>query len=162
MLNKGQVTIGLLVVVFMMVIVGVALLLPIASNVEGTRTTGVANSTITAPAADVTIEIEGSGIIGTAVVINETGFTLPASNFTILGRQAPITSGVVTNTYTSTDSTHDGQSLNLSYTSEPDGFITDAGGRALIFLVIILSALAIGVIAIIPAARSGVMEMFGR
>lgn len=163
--RKGQVTIGLIVMVFVMVVVGVAFLTGgIASNVENLRqTTSVVNETITAPATGSVIEITGSGIVGSAVVTNATsGAVVPATNYTIAGRQPPITSGVVTNTYTSNGGGYSGESVNVSYTAEPDGYDTSAGGRAIILLVTIFVALAIGVIALVPAARSGVMEMFGR
>jgi len=164
MFNKGEVTVGLLLTAFIAVIFGVALLLPIAGNVEALRNTINVNTTITTPAINATIEIPGSGIIGTPEVINTTdGATIPAGNFTILGRQAPITGGIVTNTYTSTaESTVIGVIVNLSYTAEPDGFDTSPGGRAIIGLIIIFAAIAIAIVAIVPAARSGVFEMMGR
>lgn len=159
--NKGQVTIGLLVMVFVLVIVGVALLQPTAVNVDNLRTTqDQVNNTITAGAIGTIQEVEGSGISGEVIVINATGEVVPATNYTFLGRQPPITSGVVTNTFTIVGASAASQALNLSYTAEPDGYDTSAGGRAIILLVVIFFALAIGVIALIPAARSGVMEMF--
>jgi len=163
MLNKGQVTIGILIMVFVMVIVGVSLILPIASNVEGTRNTVSLSITIAAGAVNITQEIDGSGIVGTVIAVNETPEGLVQDvDYIVASRQPPITSGFVTNTYQPITPSAANQDIDLIYTAEPDGFITSSGGRGIIALVIIFAALAIGVIAIIPAARSGVMAMFGR
>lgn len=159
--NKGQVTIGLLVMVFVLVIVGVALLQPTAVNVDNLRTLQEQiNNTFATGAIGTTAEIEGSGISGEVIAINESGDVVPVTNYTARSRQPPITSGVVSNTLEIVGLSAASQNLNLSYTAEPDGYDTSAGGRAIILLVVIFFALAIGVIALIPAARSGVMEMF--
>lgn len=163
MFNKAQVTVGVLISVFMMVIVGVSLLLPIASQVESTRNLAFFNSSVATGAIDVAVEMPGAGITGTVIAVNATGQLLSEGpDFVVGSRQPPITSGVVTNTFTPLLLRSTNQNIQISYEGEPDGFITSSGGRSIIALVILFAALAIGVIAIIPVARSGIMDMFGR
>ncbi len=164
--KKGQVTIGILILAFILIIVGTVLISPIASNVEGQRNTvEVQNTTITAAATvNTSVEFLGSGFVGTVTAQNATTAIqiLAAGDFVARSRQAPITSGVVTNTFELTDDGVGwvGAQINLSYTSEPDGFLTDGGSRAIIALITIFLALTIGIIAFIPAARSGMLDMF--
>lgn len=161
--RKGQVTIGALIMVFVVVIVGVAFLTGgIASNVAQTRTlSSVANSTITSDAINVTVEMPGSGYTDTPIIINSSGDELTVTtDYVTESRAAPVTSGVVTNTFIPRTADGASQSINVSYTSEPDGYDTSSGGRAIILLVIIFATLAIAVVALVPALRSGVMELF--
>lgn len=161
--NKGNTDmIGVIIITFVAIIVGLALFNGgITSNVASTtETITISQQTLTAGAVNVSINLNGRAVEGTPVVINSTnGSDVATSNFTFANNQ--IVNGVLTSTMTTIDGAiHASQPVNLTYTYQPDGYIDSAGGRSLASLIVIFAALAIAVVSIIGATKSGMLELF--
>jgi len=52
------------------------------------------------------------------------------------------------------------QRLNLTYSYEPYGYVTDSGSRAVVGLIVLFSALALA-IAVLPSVGEGLKDMMG-
>jgi len=160
--RKGQVGVGVIIVVFMALIVGLILMQAIAVNVEkGTQTeTGVttlSNGQYTAPAVDSSIDLVGQEYVSFVNVTNRTdGVDIPTTNYTIAEcvRAGDGLKGIC---YTSIGDY--GGLINVSYTYYPDGYMDDSGARAIFPLVLIFGALAIIVIVLYPTIKNS--RLFG-
>ena len=150
--------IGFFIIAFIFIVVGTVLISPIASNAESTGQTSEINVIITGQAANVSTEVPGSGIVSSEPItvfciggVCGGGHLFNDNEFMLLGRQPPVTGGFVTNTFQLTD---DGApnfttgNIELTYTAESDGFDPSVASRTILTLVILFSALAIGLIAI--------------
>lgn len=147
--RKGQLGLGVVILSFIVIIVGLALYSGgIAPNVGTlTQTTSVANQTYTLPAAGSSIFIAGQKLIGSAVALNASNSSqvVAASNYTVT---QDTTSGVLRLKLTSVAGPYATKNINLSYSFEPEGYISDAGARSVTQLIGIMTALAIVVIAV--------------
>jgi len=166
--TKGQgVTIGLLIITAVTIIVGLVLLTGTSPFIGTATTTGTANYQVT-PNPSGSIDLVGQELITLTSVINGSGAAVDCtSNYTIAEGVSPRT-GVkrilLTNT-TGTQWCGHGRTnalVNLTYTYGPEGYIDDAGGRAVAPLILIFFALAIAVVALIPSLRSGIAEFMSR
>lgn len=159
--NKGQMGIGSFLVLFISVIVGLALILPIAQSV-GSATNGadsVGNVTITVPADGVSIDLTGQELMSVPTVNNVTSGTsetLAAGNYTI--EEAVDSQGVKGIVYTAEGSEAEGLSMYVAYTYAPDGYIDNAGARGLANMIIIFACLAIAVIVMGPVVKDGISK----
>lgn len=155
--------IGVLIMVFVAVIVGVALMISSAGTV-GTSTTTITltNSTITSPANGAATDLTGQDLLSTPVVHNaSTGAIIPTTNYTLSERVSP-TTGLKTVYFQTDDASIASQSLNVSYTYGPDGYINDSAGRSIAGLITVFFALAIGVIGLIAINKDQLLDMIGR
>lgn len=140
--------VGFLIVAFVAVVIGLTLLLQAAGYVgimTGTQT--LSNYTAgTVPADGSTLELIGQNIVGTAIATNATdGVLIPSTNYTVT--QGLGADGQIAVIYTAVGSTFDGESLNISYTYEPDGYVTSSAGRAIAGLIILFGAMGIAFVA---------------
>lgn len=153
---------GVILIAFVAIVVGIAFYQAIIQYVG--ESTGVSlirtiNSTITMPAANGVVELTGQEYVGTAIVTNasEVGTIVPTTNYTITERiNSDGVKGIV---LTSKGGMWATGSVNITYTYYPDGYIDDAGGRSMALLIPIFAALAIAIVALVPALRSGIMDM---
>ena len=165
--KKGQITIGSLIYILIGVIVGIVLLQASADQAAVTSLTKVYNSSgadgsFTAPAVGVTSDLTGQSLLSTPTVVNKTGGTLAAGNYTI-AEGVSATTGVKTIRYTSSaTSEYAGLPINISYTYGVAGYADDAGARAVIPMIIIFFALAIAVITLTPVLKESVLNMVGK
>lgn len=145
--------VGMIIGIFVMAIVGLALFLPVAQQVGASTTTlDAANASYTMPNNGVTIDLEGQELISSVVIYNATGTLIPASNYTV-AEGISATTGLKTITLTNDDTVFQGQSINLSYTYGPDGYIENGGARSIASLIIIFFALGIAVIVLYPTLK---------
>lgn len=168
--KKAQVTIGVIVMTFIAVIVGLVLLTDaIADNVASvTNTRTVTNVSVAFPASGITLDLNGRAIEGTLIAYNATGkptsgstetnttALIAAGNFTIennfLGSDGVLTARL----NASLNSVFSGTNTNVTYVNQPISYIPDSGGRALANLVILFTALLIfvaGLMAVSPTIR---------
>lgn len=148
--KKGETSgIAWIIMVFVAVVVGVALLTGgISSNVsEMTSTRTITNGLYTAAAEGADLELSGKAIVGSATVTNRTDGVDFSTNFTTSSK---IGSDGNKNLYLTTKSgaTIAGKAINVTYTYQPDGYAEDGASRAIIPLIIIFFALALAVAAI--------------
>ena len=157
--NRGQ--IGMLLVIFIGVIVGVTLFITISQTVgEKTSTASIVNHTITGTGSSV-VNLYGQAVIGDVTVVNSTsGSSIPSTLFTVADNQ--VVDGVLTATLTRNATGKDITSAwKATYTYEPDGYIGGAN-RSIALLIPIMFALAIALIALLPTLRSDLMSLLGK
>jgi hypothetical protein len=160
--KKGEVSLALMFTVFIGVLVGLLLFLPVAQNIgTTTQTVNAVNSTVAAPAAGVTIAITGQELIDTPEVYNASGGELiNSANYTI---DEGVIAGIKTVRYTTAASSeYASQNVNVTYEYGPDGYAEDAGTRSIINLIAVFMALMILAVAMSPIGQSKLMEMMGK
>jgi len=164
--NKGQLNLGLIIMAFIGVIVGLALLVSVASSIGESTTSGTYNSSTggayTIPADGVTIDLEGQELLGTPTVHESDNLTtINSGNYTI-DEGVSTSTGVKSIQYTASGDEYVGIGVNITYDYGPDGYIENAGARSIVSLILIFMGLGIAVIALTPSLRSGVLELAGR
>jgi len=153
--RTGAITLGLIIMSFVGVVAAVAMFAPGITSPIATITTtnALVNQTFTWPAVGANLTLPGQATRN-HIVVNATSASqaeIPTSNYTvrnyILG-----TDGTLSSTIQNLPGNgFAGRNVNISYTSEPYGYSTDGGVRAVTSLVILFGALAIALIAIWPA-----------
>lgn len=166
--KKAQMNVGMIILLFITLIVGLILFQDIAQFVGQTRDTAViVNDTFTAPANGGRVDLTGQEFFGSATVYNATGqssastYILGAGNYTIDERVSP-TTGVKTVYFQLDDALFENQELNISYDYGPDGYMDNSGGRSMAGLIIIFTALVIAVVAMSPVIREGLSNLYQR
>lgn len=142
--NKGQVGVGAMLMLAISIIVGLVILSGSYSFIGQTTAPSVAvNSTVTG-VAGVAVDLPGQELLSTPVVVNRTGQqVVGAGNYTITERVSTVT-GLKRVVYISTAGTEwAGAAVNVSYTYGQEGYIDDAGGRAVTGLILLLSFMAL-------------------
>lgn len=163
--KKGETNgmVAILITIAVAVIVGAVLLQASAQNVGQVRdTVTVANATLGTLVNGTTIYITDYKSCSSFKVFNATGdVEVPSAGLTVTnnvvynGQEAISVLPNVAEGYKVADSTYDGICQPLTY--EPN-----AGNRAVAYLIVIAFALAVGVVALVPAFRSGVLNMLGK
>jgi len=157
--KKGQIGVGVLIVVFVGAIVALTLYLATEQEIGKVSVEFEAvNTSYTAPAAGSSIDLEGQELLSTPVVINCTDeVVLNSGNYTIT--EAVGDSGVKSIVYTtSTGSLSASECVNVSYEYGPDGYL-DGSNRTIADLIPIVAALALIVFVLV---KSGVIESVNR
>lgn len=155
--RNGQIGVGVLITLAIAIIVGMVLMQPIASNVEqGTQTVTGATTVLNVSYTGIlntAVELVGQELVTTIAVINNTNISVDvaAANYTIAECVRPSDSlkGIC---YTASG-TDAADTVNISYSYYPEGYMDDAGSRAIYNLVILLAALAIAVIVLIRVSE---------
>lgn len=159
--RKGemQLSIGALIVAAIAVIVGAVLLQASAPSVQTiTSTNTITNQTKTLAAANSYITLNGQAISG-LVITNATGTgnAVPADNYTI--SNYVVNNGALEVRLTSLAGPWAGKAVNVSYVSEPFGYATDSGSRAVAPLILVFFALAILAVVVVAVGRTGVLDL---
>jgi hypothetical protein len=152
--KQGEVSTGVILVLFIGIIVSLALMSGIYAPIgQTTATQTLNNAKYTAPAAGSCIDLVGQELLSTPTVINRTGdaIAIPAANYTItervssvdgLKRVAFCTVGTLQAPYSTL--------INVSYSYGAEGYADDSGSRSIIGLLILLAAIAIAIWVIKP------------
>lgn len=160
--SKAQLGVGVILTLFIGALVGLVLLQSAAQQTSNSlNTANLINRTFTAPANGATIDLVGQELLSTPVVTNTTGAVITSGNYTI-AEGVSTTDGLKRIRYTANSGQGASQSLNVSYTYGPEGYIEDGGGRSIFGLVVIFGALSIAVFLIVPSLRNGVLDFVGR
>ncbi len=161
--NKGQLGVGMFISIFIGIIVAMAFFSGgITQNIGAlTNTNTIVNQTQTFPASGSTITLTGQAA-SSLIVINGTAgggaIVVPASNYTVTNYV--VSNGQLVTTLKSNGGLWDSSVVKVSYISEPQGYETDAGGRAMIQLIAIFAALAVAIFALTPVLREKLFDMF--
>lgn len=165
--KKGEMEqLGMILIVFITVLVGVILLVGSAQNVgEAINTFDVANESIsnangTTQAA--IAQLQGK-FVSDVVVYNATDDAIILSgNYTIFNNQVidgAETAGVnISIAAAAAGGWDDGGIWQFSYTTQPTTYISDGGGRAVAGIIIIFFALAIIVVTLFPTVKNKALE----
>ena len=160
--KKAQIdNLGMIMSIFIVVLVGVVLFQSIAQEAgKGSATSVYTNSSVTAGAANIAVDMTGQELLNTPVVTNSSSTLLNSSDYTI-DEGVSATTGVKTVQITPHYAQAASQALNITYTAGNDGYIDSSGGRAMASLIAIFFALAIAVIALTPTLRSELLSKMG-
>lgn len=160
--KKGQMGLGLIIIIAVTLIVGAVFLQSAAQQVgNSVNTISVANESIATVVNGTAQYLTNYRYIEDVVIYNETGdIIISSGNYTI-------TNNVVYNGGLAVEILPDASdgfksAWQVSGTAQPLTYIPDSGTRAIAGLIVILFALAIAVVALTPTLRSGVMQMMGR
>ena len=158
--KKGEIGIGMFVVVFMGIIVALALFGPIADttgSMRNTQTATLANYTTSAN-ANGTVTLAGREIIGSIVVVNASNNSdVWTSNFDIVSKNTSGSLAILLKTSDAAVTAEQNGSLaSVTYDYKPQGYSDSSGARSMIGLVLIFAALTIMAFAYGP-----VREAFG-
>ena len=164
--SKGQVTVGVLIMSFVVIIAALALLSGgvFSSLGEITTTGSLSNRTYTAPSgAGVAISIPYQALKGTITITNATsGTVIPSTNYTVTNYV--VENGVLVSKITATSGNSlgwYGKNINVTATLvEPYGYDTNSGNRAIIGLVVIFSVLAVAIVALSPVLQEKFFDLF--
>lgn len=131
--------------IFVGAIVAATLIVAIADQVNlETSTFRVDNTTVTAPAVNATLDLVGRGLVTRIAVLNATNVTA-VDNINMILQTGTGTTGLNSVQLTLNDSASEfaGKSVNVSYTYEPDGFVSNASGGAIVSLITLFAALGL-------------------
>ena len=146
--RKGQVSVGMVVILGIAAIVGL-ILFQAAAQETGKSLPGLVtanNVTYTFPAAGSKLIITGQELVGTILVMNSTdGSVVPATNYTV-AEEVRTTDGYKGIVVTAKAGYYNSKSVNISYQYYPDGYIDDSGGRGVMGIVVVLAAIAVALI----------------
>lgn len=142
--------VGTLVIVAVAIIVVMSLIPTIASNISTvTNKVTISNEFYTFPNSSAAVNyVTLKGQAASSVTVkNRTGdITIPASNYTVTNYI--LNNGVLVTRLTAKDLTYLGYLVNVSYTSEPFGYDTNSGGRAITDLILVLAGVAVVVVVV--------------
>lgn len=162
--NKGQTGLGLMIVTAIGLLVAAVIYGAVAGTVgEVTTEATIVNQTLTTTAN--TIYLNGKSASG-FTAYNATGnlsgtlfngrTLIGAGNYTITNNQLHPTTGELVSVLT-WNANGFNSTINATYNSQPDTYIADSGARAITELILVLSAIAMIVVAI---AGARIKEMF--
>lgn len=162
--KKGQIGVGPLVVVAVVIIVGVIFMQVIAQQVgSSTNTITLANSSFTSAAEGSSAYLDSYRAISSVVIYNATGTLVPAANYTVTNNVInPTTGSLSVQVATGAVNAYANDTWNISGTAQPVTYIADGGARSVAGLIVIMFALAVAVVALSPTLQSKMLEMFGR
>lgn len=153
---------GLIVIVGICIILGAGLI-PTLGTYTGqmTNTVTLTNQTFAIGADGVTIDLTGQSLLSTPIVLNATdNVVISSGNYTISEGVSKST-GFKTIQYTTKGSTFASRNVKISYLYGDQGYVDNAGARAIVPLIIVFFALLILVIALTPVMRNSMLEMVG-
>lgn len=151
--KRGEITLGVLIVLAIGIIVCLLLFQQAASNVERANpstVTTIRNQTVTFPAAGSKLILTGQELVTTFGIANTSGEGLvPATNYT-WQEEVRTSDGMKGIVITANAGPFNSRSVNVSYTYYPDGYIDSAGGRSVASIIVLLAAIALAVFGLWP------------
>ena len=147
--------------IFLGAIIAVVFIGSFSDNIFTQTTTFTnANETVTALAINTSLNLVGRELTGspsatTWNATNGTDATNQQNNGITLSTKTVNGISTVVLTLNDTATNFVGQTINVSYIYEPDGYISNAGGRSVTSLILIISALAIVVFVIVVLFKFG-------
>jgi hypothetical protein len=155
--RKAQlISVGAIIIVFMSIIIGLALLSGSFANIGNViNTNTVVNSSQTFPVAGANLTLTGQAASSMTIINRTSGVVVPATNYTINNYNID-TTGSLYSYITGNPGTYGGNTVNVSYTYEPLGYAKESSNRTIVGLIAIFAALAIAVVALVPGIREAV------
>jgi hypothetical protein len=160
-LNKKGASLGALIMIFIGVIVAIALLVGMTSDVGNMRNiyTITNGSITTAAAVNGTVTLTGRENTTAITVTNMTADH--SANYTVTTRNAGGSLAILLKTTDAAGAVgSNGTAMNVTYSYKPQGYNDSAASRAIVGLILIMAALAIAVF-VIPGFREFVENKFG-
>lgn len=151
--KKGQMELGVIIMIFITIIIGTIFLTVIAQSVgESVNTVVLVNQTETLAANGASIFITEWRAIDSIVILNASNnITILAANYTVTNDVVDPTTGGLSIQITTDDTQFASTAVKISGTVQPTTYIADGGARAMANLIIIMFALAVLVVIIGPS-----------
>lgn len=161
--KKGQIEVGAILITAITLIVGVILFTAISQQVGSTTTLVTPNVTLNTVVNGTAQYLTDYKSLTSVVVQNETGGSIVAAgNYTVTNNFIHPTTGALSVKILPDASTNVLTAWYVSGTAQPLDYIDDSAGRAIAGLIAVFFALAIAVVAMTPALRSGLMNLIGK
>ena len=144
--------------VFIGAIIAVTFMATIGDQIFPQTNTGVVNNlSVVTPANGTFTDVRGRELITLSRITNATDSKLLQG--VNMRTAASATTGLLTVQVTTNDTFNGtvGETVNLTYTYIPDGYVSNSGGRAITRLILIFAALAIVVFIIVKFIQNGSM-----
>ena len=160
--KKGQISLGIIIAVFVGVLVGAIFLQIIAQQVgDSINTVTLVNQTNTAGANGEVFNITGYKALSDVVIHNASGGeVIAAGNYTVTNNV--VRNGELVVSITVDDAEYESMNWNVSGTAQPTTYISESGGRAVAALITIMFALAVLVVSLTPVMRDKLIDMMRR
>lgn len=162
--KKGQnaLGIGIIMVVFITIIVGVILFTAIAQQAgDVTNTVDLADTQATLGANGDSIYLDYRSLGGTVVIENSTGGVIAAGNYTITNNALDPSDGTLSVQIQTDTTEYENELVNItSAGTQPQTYVGGAA-NSITGLIAIFFALAIAIVALTPTLRSGVLNAVG-
>lgn len=148
--------------VFMAVFVGALIILAFLGSIGDSITAQTStftnnNLSVTLPAANNTLAIQGRELVGTMLIGNSTDLTGIGETYDTSNK---IVNGVLTVAITANDTSEaQGTGGNVTYTFEPDGFSDTAGARSILTTSLIIFTLALLVFVIVMIMKGSMSNL---
>jgi len=160
--KKGQIGVGVIMVSFIVILLGIIFTQSIAQSVgESINTIAIANQSETLAANGADIYIEEYRALSDVVILNSTNSLITAGNYTVTNNAIDPTTGDLSVKITTDDAAFASEVVKVSGTAQPLTYIADGGSRAMASLIVIMFALAVAVIALGPTIQSKMLEGLG-
>ncbi len=118
------------------------------------------NQTVTFPVDGATLDLSGKAVRSFTARNESNDVAVPSSNFTIQSNVIG-SDGVIVARILGGAGPFEGESVNISYTYQPLGYVTESGGRATTGMIPIFAALALLAAAISVAFSDNVRKILG-
>jgi len=156
--------IGIIMVAFVAIIVGVVLFQAIAQEAgKATDTTDLVNLSVTAGADGDSVYLTDYRAISVTSITNNTGAQVltDVTDYTVTNNVIDPTTGGLSVQVTTNAATYESEVWYVSGTAQPTTYVGGAA-NSITGLIAIFFALAIAIIALEPTLRSGVLNMLGK
>ena len=161
--GEGNMNLGVIMVVFITIIVGVVLFQVIAQEVgKSTNTVGTGNASLGSAAVNGTAQYLPYRSLSDVIIYNATGdVPVPTSNYTVTNNVINPTTGALAVSVTPNDPDAGYQRgvWTVDATAQPLTYIAESGGRAIANIIAIFFALAIVIVSITPVLRDELFSM---
>jgi hypothetical protein len=161
--NKAQAMgIGVIMIVFIAVLVGVILFQSAAQAVGTvTNTEALVNYTATAAANEESFYLTNYRAIDVSSITNgTTGAVIGAGNYTVTNNV--VYNGALSTQITVNAATYAEETWAINGVAQPLTYVDNAGGRSMVSLITIFFALGVALIALYPVYSSKLLEMIGK
>ena len=139
MINNNK-TLMLIFSIFIAIIIGMALIIPIAQNTKSmTNSYTVTNETISGVNMGVAETLANDDLVSFTTLWNTTGGAIPATNYTVV-----LSTGVLT--VNTNDVLVNGSDLKATYVHYDDNHVTNSAATTIVDLVILFFALGVALL----------------
>lgn len=153
--NKGQITMQVVIGIFITVLTGVILFQTIAQQVgTSTNTISVANESFTLASEGGSVYLTNYRSISGVVIYNRTGTLVPSANYTVTN-DVVYNGALAVKVTTGSINAYANDSANISGTALPLTYISDSGSRSVAALIVIMFALAVLSVTLYPVLKNG-------
>jgi len=164
MANKNSGDFIAIIAIFVGVIIAIVLLASISDSIfDQTNTFTVTNESVVVAAINVSVGTTGRDLVGTGSIGNSTQASIERYGLSL--SDTVLISGAKTISIVANDSAtaQIGDTVNVSYTYNPDGYLADGGARSVASLIVVFGAIAAFMYVIIVLIGSGSFrELMGK